>query len=51
MSLEPIYSELVLIDKQLKDFLDEPDQKIIEEYKKTVQDKNRPITKHSRKKN
>ncbi|CAG8791007.1 19981_t:CDS:1, partial [Dentiscutata erythropus] len=51
MSLEPIYSKLVLIDKLLKDFPDKSDQKIIEEYKKTIQDKNRPITKHSRKKN
>ncbi|CAG8460872.1 18252_t:CDS:1 [Cetraspora pellucida] len=50
MNLEPIYSELVLIDKLLKDFPNDSDQKIIEEYKKTVQDKNRPNTKHSRKK-
>ncbi|CAG8546214.1 15083_t:CDS:1, partial [Gigaspora margarita] len=50
MNLEPIYSELVLINKLLEDFPNESDQKIIEEYKKTVQDKNRPNTKHSRKK-
>ncbi|RIB07045.1 hypothetical protein C2G38_2046342 [Gigaspora rosea] len=49
MNLEPIYSELVLIDKLLIDFPEESDQKIIEEYKKTVKDKNRPNTKHSRK--
>ncbi|CAG8783241.1 28487_t:CDS:2 [Dentiscutata erythropus] len=44
-------NRFILNDKLLKDFPDEPDQKIIKEYKKTIQDKNRPITKYSRKKN
>ncbi|RIB15717.1 hypothetical protein C2G38_2191781 [Gigaspora rosea] len=51
MNLTPIYSELVLIDNILNEFPSESDQKIIDEYKKTVKNKNRPNTKHSRKYN
>ncbi|CAG8503764.1 1243_t:CDS:2 [Racocetra persica] len=49
MNLVPVFSELILIDKLLEDFPNESDQKIIDEYKKTVEDKNRLKTKHSRK--
>ncbi|KAF0518625.1 hypothetical protein F8M41_016795 [Gigaspora margarita] len=51
MNLTPIYSELALIDNILNKFPSESDQKIIDEYKKTVENKNRPNTKHSRKYN
>ncbi|RIB15715.1 hypothetical protein C2G38_2191779 [Gigaspora rosea] len=51
MNLTPIYSELALIDNILNEFPSESDQKIIDENKKTVKNKNRPNTKHSRKYN
>ncbi|CAG8781167.1 15368_t:CDS:1, partial [Racocetra fulgida] len=49
MNLVPVFSELILINKLLEDFPNKSNQKIIDEYKKTVEDKNRPKTKHSRK--